>query len=459
MQGWVTLTWLLLLLQVLTCHGLGGYPGTFYQIMLRLNKERKNARTAPSPNRLWVILDPAASLGSLSREPLNSNRIIRSASFRIPELEEVQEEWTPEKVFPQEEPLTELREEWNPKTGLHGEVLATETVITEEWNISTASPQEGPVTEAALTEQQQQQEEEEVTQTDVLVEGGTQTDLEVDQWTTEVSTRDANREPESCGGEVWMTTIPGNNTIVEEGSKHQQVLVTPGWYDGRYPHNLDCVWNLNVGTECQAGLLLYKVLEGQVRETNRCLQDYLQVLQPNGFSAKYCGPLVNKGKAVSGTDAWSKAEPRTTILRFKSSPRTDQSLTDLLPTTNLPRGFRMEVTYYCWIRSKYVLQPGATRGTGTTGEDTDTTGEESGTTGEDSGTTGGDTGTTVSYDDTYGTTVDDSGSAERNDSTSNTIGVDTGTIEDDSGTNGRDVSTSGTSVSDTGTTGNDVISK
>lgn len=60
--------------------------GTFYQMMLRLNKGHrnlvKNARTVSSPNQLWAILDPPAALGSLWNEPLNSNRIVRSAEFK-----------------------------------------------------------------------------------------------------------------------------------------------------------------------------------------------------------------------------------------------------------------------------------------------------------------------------------------------------------------------------------------
>lgn len=54
-------------------------------MMLRLNKGHKNlvknARTVSSPNQLWAILDPPAALGSLWNEPLNSNRIVRSAQF------------------------------------------------------------------------------------------------------------------------------------------------------------------------------------------------------------------------------------------------------------------------------------------------------------------------------------------------------------------------------------------
>ncbi|XP_037778595.1 uncharacterized protein LOC119575178 [Penaeus monodon] len=75
----------LVTLQLASCGALGGYPGTFYQMMLRLNKGHrnlvKNARTVSSPNQLWAILDPPAALGSLWNEPLNSNRIVRSAEF------------------------------------------------------------------------------------------------------------------------------------------------------------------------------------------------------------------------------------------------------------------------------------------------------------------------------------------------------------------------------------------
>ncbi|XP_042857258.1 uncharacterized protein LOC122243683 [Penaeus japonicus] len=72
-------------LQLASCGALAGYPGTFYQMMLRLNKGHKNpvknARTVSSPSQLWAILDPPAALGSLWNEPINSNRIVRSAEF------------------------------------------------------------------------------------------------------------------------------------------------------------------------------------------------------------------------------------------------------------------------------------------------------------------------------------------------------------------------------------------
>lgn len=119
----------LVTLQLASCGALGGYPGTFYQMMLRLNKGHKNlvknARTVSSPNQLWAILDPPAALGSLWNEPLNSNRIVRSAQFD--DREERQLDGEPEESTdaPEEEAGTEAPEDATEAPELCGGELPT----------------------------------------------------------------------------------------------------------------------------------------------------------------------------------------------------------------------------------------------------------------------------------------------------------------------------------------------
>ncbi|XP_071543330.1 uncharacterized protein [Panulirus ornatus] len=398
MRGWVLVS-VVWVLQVLGCHALGGYPGTFYQIMLRLNKERKYARTAPSPSRLWAILDPAASLGSLSHEPLNSNRIIRSADY-------LSRMWEPRQVREEEAAALETNEASteNPVTEAHKEDAGTE-VLTQE--AQTEAPTEAGVDIASPT-------------------GGP-----------------ATQPPpvaEECGGNITMTEIPSTVTV-QEGAKYEEVLVTPGWEAGQYPESTECVWNLHVGLECQAGLLLYKVLDGEVRETQNCIEDYLEVIQPNGYTTKYCGPLTMNGNHVSGTDTWNSAQLRTTTLRFRSEVRSgDRS------SAGNPKGLKLQVTYYCWLYNKDLLSTTTTKapeevvpqgGTATSGETPIATSNNSATTGGDASVTDVDTSSTGGDADTTGGETDTTGGE------TDTTGGDADTTGGDAGPTGGETDTTG----------------
>nr|XP_045581935.1 mucin-19-like [Procambarus clarkii] len=435
-----------LLLQVWTSHALGGYPGTFYQIMLRFNKERKYARTAPSPSRLWAILDPAASLGSLSREPLNSNRIVRSAAFRSPEPRQLEASRDPVVESSPEDPVTEeVTATLQTRAPLEEAVTQTPPVeALQEADLTQTPPVEAPQEEAVTqTPLVEAPLEETVTQTQTPPEESVTPSAEVSQTVVPAagaedghiaeSVDSAEPRTEACGGDVWLQEADTNLTV-QEGGKLEQTLATPGWDTGEYPQGIECVWNINVGTECRAGLLLYKVLEGEVRETSRCSEDFLEVIQPNGFSTKYCGPLVNRGRAVSGTDTWSSAQPRTTTLRFKSTARRPD-----LATSSSPRGFKMEVTYYCWVYNQAIrgTSVGAAAGSGTSVGDAAGSGTSVGAA-AGSGTSLGDaagSGTSVGDAAGSGTSVGDAAGS------GTSVGAAAG-----SGTSVGDTAGSGTSV-------------
>ncbi|XP_050737323.1 mucin-21-like [Eriocheir sinensis] len=489
------------LLQVLGyCCAFGGYPGTFYQMMLRLNKERKYGRTAPSPSRLWAVLNPAATLGSLSHIPLDSNRVVRrdleprqvpdpvveesepvneesdsttigsdptDGSFTggleaeseapggeleteggglgpidaesdggltdgstipnvVSELTNEEPETINEKPEPtnvESEPasatagseitsggsngVSETNNEVSEPTSgpletTSGESSTTSgpfeatsgttettsetsittsgtsittsgtsittsgtsitsdssittsgtTITTPSSSISTSEPTEPTSTASTPTEGS-------TSSTTSLAPEPTTEESEPTSVTSEPTDGDSElpdggstaEEEEagagaSCGGDMVMPSPPASHTPTQ-GFTLKQNISTPGWEDGRYPDEVDCVWNLKVGPECEVGLLLYQVVEGEVAQTPRCLRDYLEFVQPNSHSTRYCGPLVNNREKVSGIDSWHTSQERNTTIRFRATaPR---PFDDSAFVSGAPRGFVMEVTYYCWL--------------------------------------------------------------------------------------------------------------
>ncbi|XP_068248894.1 uncharacterized protein [Palaemon carinicauda] len=122
-EKWIVGSLLVVLSQVMVTSALGGYPGTFYRIMMMLNRDRKAPRTAPAPNQLWAILDPPASLGSLSKLHPRTNRIIRSAEdSRAEEL------------------LRQYLEERDAETEAPGEPVTEEPAPEEEEEVETEPP-------------------------------------------------------------------------------------------------------------------------------------------------------------------------------------------------------------------------------------------------------------------------------------------------------------------------------
>ncbi|KAK8389770.1 hypothetical protein O3P69_009044 [Scylla paramamosain] len=421
------------LLQVLgCCWAFGSYPGTFYQMMLRLNKERKYARTAPSPSRLWAIFNPAATLGSLSDVPFDSNRVVR----RDLEPRQVQQPSTQRPTSPAEEsrplsgssglpggesqPTSEAPEHTSggsapgsgatdPTESTTGVSASTGGGLEAESEPASGRPNAGleatsarPVTgisedtrggSDAITEESETTSERpnsteptrEVSETingesDSASRGSNEgfsnaTESETgDADTTtrgsEPVTEESNNineglEPtsispgavsgtghegakEACGKEVVMPAPPASLSPTQ-GFTLKQNLSTPGWDEGRYPEDVECVWSLKVGPECEVGLLMYQVLQGEVLESPRCTGDYLEFLQPNSHATRYCGPLVNNRDKVSGIDSWHSSQERTTVIRFRSEIK--RSLQDR-SVSGTPRGFLMEVTYYCWLYNK-----------------------------------------------------------------------------------------------------------
>ncbi|XP_076045828.1 uncharacterized protein LOC143028073 [Oratosquilla oratoria] len=62
----------------------GFFKGSIYPFLLGIKHHRKHAaRTAPEPKRLWAVLDPPGSLGSLSDIDLRSNRIVRRSLLQF----------------------------------------------------------------------------------------------------------------------------------------------------------------------------------------------------------------------------------------------------------------------------------------------------------------------------------------------------------------------------------------
>nr|UGW01545.1 epidermal growth factor receptor [Eriocheir sinensis] len=496
-------------------------------MMLRLNKERKYGRTAPSPSRLWAVLNPAATLGSLSHIPLDSNRVVRRdlEPRQVPdpvveESEPVNEESDsttvgsdptdggftggleaeseapggeleteggglgpidaesdggltdgstipnvvseltneePETINEEPEPtnveseptsvaagseitsggsngVSETNNEVSEPTSgpletTSGESSTTSgpfeatsgttettsetsittsgtsfttsgtsittsgtsitsdssittsgtTITTPSSSISTSEPTEPTSTASTPTEGS-------TSSTTSLAPEPTTEESEPTSVTSEPTDGDSElpdggstaEEEEagagaSCGGDMVMPSPPVSHTPTQ-GFTLKQNISTPGWEDGRYPDEVDCVWNLKVGPECEVGLLLYQVVEGEVAQTPRCLRDYLEFVgpecevglllyqvvegevvqtprclrdylefvQPNSHSTRYCGPLVNNREKVSGIDSWHTSQERNTTIRFRATaPR---PLDDPAFVSGAPRGFVMEVT-------------------------------------------------------------------------------------------------------------------
>ncbi|XP_066946949.1 uncharacterized protein [Macrobrachium rosenbergii] len=229
---------------------------------MMLNRDRKHPRTAPSPNQLWAILDPPASLGSLSNLHLRTNRIIRSAEG-----------------FRDEELSRQVIDDVDPPTEAPAEV-------------------EEPVTEATEPEVEEPVEEE--TEPPVTTPA-----------------------PIICGGDLDIGIDP-NNLTIPDGRVFYDIIETPGWDDGEYPEDFECEWNLNVKKDCMMGMTLFTVKEGYIRETPSCTDDYLKVIYSGGSESRYCGAVVSGQYSVSGTDLWTLESevPRTIQLIFKAGIRT-----------------------------------------------------------------------------------------------------------------------------------------
>ncbi|MPC48854.1 hypothetical protein E2C01_042640 [Portunus trituberculatus] len=355
-------------LQVLgCCWAFGSYPGTFYQMMLRLNKERKYARTAPSPSRLWAIFNPAATLGSLSDVPFDSNRVVR----RDLEPRQVQQPSTQRPTPPalesrplngasgqpggESQPTTEVPEhnrgELSSESGASGPTepskgvststsggLATEsepasgrpnvglettsarsvTETSEDTNggsdaitgeSETTSERPNPTEPTEVLEIISEEESESAgggsnggltNETESVTRSADTTTGESEPVTEESYTTSEGLEPinnagagswdegakVACGEEIVMPSPPASLSPTQ-GFTLKQNLSTPGWDERHYPENVECIWSLKVGPECEVGLLLYQVLQGEVLESPRCTGDYLEFVQPNSHATRY----------------------------------------------------------------------------------------------------------------------------------------------------------------------------
>ncbi|XP_047492764.1 uncharacterized protein LOC125041657 [Penaeus chinensis] len=315
MKGSAVVVAALVTLQIASCGAL--YPGSFYQMMLRLSKGHrnlvKNARTVSSPNQLWAILDPPAALGSLWNEPLNSNRIVRSAEFN----------------------------------DIEGRQLDGEP------DVNTDAPAEADTAEADTAGAA----EADTAEADTAGAAAADTAGAAEADTAEADTEapeEATEAPMVCGGEI--PTLLETGEVREDKLLINTTLETPGYDAEGYPGDIECIWNVNVESGCAMGFMTWQLDSSYIRSTRGCSEDFVEIGFDGYYTEKHCGTINGK----TGARLWSNPlnTERSLNIRFLAGARDEN--------VGGGKGIKIYINGFCSTYSdEYVAAAEATAETAT----------------------------------------------------------------------------------------------
>ncbi|CAL4132646.1 unnamed protein product [Meganyctiphanes norvegica] len=289
------------------------FPGSFHNIMMMIGKKdgtqrlswkgpTKMARIAPSPPRMWAVIDPPGSLGSLSDESIHTNRIARSLKSIDETVENEESQYGARFV----RSISNRRE-----------ARQVDEDVTEAPEEVTEAPDE--VTEAPV---------------------------DITEEPVEDITEPPTPAPVVCGGDLTMDLDPNNIEADADGRILHKSVLSPGYEDGEYPdQGFECEWIIGVGSECQMGMLMFAIEEGEIRETSRCEEDHLAVSYRGKQETKFCGMLRKGQHQVTGTDLWTSATDMEMRVTFRAVERSSS----YLRSAGKPVGFNMTISCYCWV--------------------------------------------------------------------------------------------------------------